>query len=193
MIGQVATLRRRSVDLAELHREIGEGGHAILAERLAEERAEPAPAPSPRPPTSRSSASAALLPGAEDAAEFWENILDRHHAIGRSRRTAGIGGSISTRTAASRTRSIRAGAAFSTTCCSIRSRYGIPPRSIEALDPLQLMTLDVVRRCLADAGLRASTAFARAHVDHHRRQRRRRRCRRAIRACAPNCRASPAS
>ncbi|KKK96609.1 hypothetical protein LCGC14_2661050, partial [marine sediment metagenome] len=32
-------------------------------------------------------------------------------------------------------------------------RYGLPPRSIKALDPLQLMTLDLARRCLDDAGM----------------------------------------
>ena len=32
-------------------------------------------------------------------------------------------------------------------------RYGIPPRSLKSVDPLQLMTLEIVRRCLADAGL----------------------------------------
>ena len=36
-------------------------------------------------------------------------------------------------------------------------RYGIPPRSVKAVDPLQLMTLEIVRRCLADAGLENAT------------------------------------
>ena len=36
-------------------------------------------------------------------------------------------------------------------------RYGIPPRSLKSIDPLQLMTLDVVRRCLADAGIENAT------------------------------------
>jgi acyl transferase domain-containing protein len=44
-------------------------------------------------------------------------------------------------------------------------RYGIPPASIKAIDPLQLMTLEVVNQALRDAGYAADRDYDRERVS----------------------------
>ncbi|HWT32001.1 MAG TPA: beta-ketoacyl synthase N-terminal-like domain-containing protein, partial [Propylenella sp.] len=152
MIGQVATLRDEVVSVADLHRDISEGAHALLSERLRDQR-RPGEARAARPADVAVIGLGAILPKAGDVAEFWENILDRRDAIEEipPHRWDWRLYFDEDRTAPDRIYSRWGG--FLDDLLFDPVRYGIPPRALESLDPLQLMTLEVVRRCLADAGL----------------------------------------
>ncbi len=152
MIGQVATLRDEVVDIADLHHDISEGSHALLAERLRDGR-QPAQARAARPADIAVIGLGAILPKAGDVSEYWENILDRRDAIDEipAHRWDWRLYFDADRTAPDRIYSRWGG--FLDDLLFDPVRYGIPPRALESVDPLQLMTLEVVRRCLADAGL----------------------------------------
>ena len=50
-------------------------------------------------------------------------------------------------------------------------RYGIPPASIKAVDPLQLMTLEVVNQALKDAGYAADRDYDRDQAEERKEDR----------------------
>ncbi len=154
MLGQVATLRQEVVSLADLHREISKGSHALLAERLEQRRRQPTAAGStPRPAQIAVIGIAGLLPGADGVAEFWENILDRRDAIREIPAHRWDWRLYFDEDRSKPDKIYSRWGGFLDDLLFDPLRYGIPPRALEALDPLQLMTLEVVHRCLADAGL----------------------------------------
>ena len=146
MIGQLAALRDRVVTMRELHEEVCEGATEIAAtwERVADERAHPVDI--------AIIGMAGVFPKAPNLDTFWSNILSGVDAIrevdperwnpeiycdpdgtpGKTTPTANGG--------------------FLDDLVFDPARYGIPPNSMAAIDPVQLLSLDVARRALEDAG-----------------------------------------
>jgi acyl transferase domain-containing protein/NAD(P)-dependent dehydrogenase (short-subunit alcohol dehydrogenase family) len=94
----------------------------------------------------------AALPGALDVRRFWENILDKVDAVTE------IPGQRwdwrlyfdEDRSAPDKIYSKWGG--FLADMAFDPLKYGIPPAAIKAVDPMQLMTLEVVRQAIEDAG-----------------------------------------
>lgn len=154
MIGQVATLRDASLSVAELHAEVTTQAEAFLhntARRYLEDV-------SRNEEQLQSPADVAivglgcLLPKAGDVAEYWDNILDKLDAITEipSHRWDWRIYFNEDRTAEDKIYSRWGG--FLDDLAFDPTRYGMPPRAVKSVDPLQLMTLEVVRRTLEDAG-----------------------------------------
>lgn len=161
MIGQVATLRDTLTDIAGLHREIAEDGAALIrqvAEQARNAEILPARPAAPAPADVAIVGMSALLPGAQDLRAYWENLLDGRSAISE------IPGHRwdwriyfdPDRSAEDKIYSKWGG--FLEDMPFDPLKFGIPPRSIKAIDPLQLMTLELARRCLDDAGLTDESA-----------------------------------
>lgn len=156
MIGQVAALRTSTCSIAELHHQVSADGQALLVERAA------ALTPAPRVPRGHATpvdiaivGLAGIFPGAADTDGFWANI---------------VGGKDSVREVPAARWSVEqfydpaatgAGAGKKTPCKwggflepvpFDPLAYGIPPRSLEAIEPVQLLSLEVARRALDDAG-----------------------------------------
>ena len=150
MLGQVATLRSRATDIATLHREVSEDAVALLAETL-NKRAQPK-AIAKRPADIAIVGTASLLPKANSSQEFWENILNKVDAITEipSHRWDWRLYYSEDRKEKDKIYSKWGGflddLAFDPTC------YGMPPKSLASVDPMQLMALEVAQRTLADAG-----------------------------------------
>ncbi|MHA7875447.1 SDR family NAD(P)-dependent oxidoreductase [Roseivivax sp.] len=155
MIGQVAQLRHGLTDIRSLHRGICEEGAARLREiaGTATEDRGPARPKTPEPADIAIVGMSALLPGARDLREYWENLLDGRAAISEipAHRwdwriyfdpDPSVPDKIYSRWGG-----------FIEDMPFDPMAYGIPPRAVKSLDPLQLMTLEVARRCLDDAGL----------------------------------------
>lgn len=148
MIGQVAALRDARCTIAELHRDVSDGATASLA-------ALDTPAlRSPREPGAVDVAvvgMACIFPDAPDLATYWKNVVVGHNAVREVSRErwdpdvyydpAGTG---------SKTNSKWGG--FLPPTLFDPSAYGIPPRSLAAIDPVQLLSLEVAQRALIDAG-----------------------------------------
>jgi hypothetical protein len=86
MIGQVAALRSATCSIAELHHQVsGDGKRCWRPAPRRWRSTRPARcdrAATPRPSTSRSSAMAAIFPGAGDTDAYWANIVGGHDSVG---------------------------------------------------------------------------------------------------------------
>jgi acyl transferase domain-containing protein/NAD(P)H-dependent flavin oxidoreductase YrpB (nitropropane dioxygenase family) len=148
MIGQVAALRSAPCTIAELHAEVSDGATAALA-ALDDPRV--------RPPRERGAVDVAIVgmacifPDAPDLAAYWKNVVVGHNAVREVPRErwnaevyydpAGTG---------AKTNSKWGG--FLPPTVFDPGAYGIPPRSLAAIDPVQLLSLEVAQRALDDAG-----------------------------------------
>ena len=154
MLGQVATLR----DAVDRHRSTAPRSQRRRRRRCwrkparVADAAVQAEARARRPPTSRSSAWPACFRRPAPPAEYWDNILDKVDAITEipAHRWDWRLYFDSDRSAKDKIYSKWGG--FLDDLLFDPTRYGMPPKSIESVDPMQLMALEVAQRTLADAG-----------------------------------------
>ncbi len=151
MIGQAAQLRDSVTTIDALHREIGEGSAALLVTAATPRPVPARPAP-PRPADVAIVGISAMLPGAADVAEYWENLLDGVDAITEIPRHRWDWRLYFDADPTAPDKIYSRWGGFLPDMPFDPMRYGLPPRSIPAIDPLQLMTLELARRCLSDAG-----------------------------------------
>ncbi|MFZ2989520.1 beta-ketoacyl synthase N-terminal-like domain-containing protein, partial [Ideonella sp.] len=160
MLGQVATLRAEVTDIAALHSEVTDEANALLAERLADLSMEAQSAAASTSADIAIIGLANVLPKANDSRSYWENILNKVDAITEipSHRWDWRLYFDTDRHAKDKIYSKWGG--FLDDMAFDPTRFGMPPKSIEAIDPMQLMALEVAQRTLADAGY-ADRAFNR--------------------------------
>jgi acyl transferase domain-containing protein/NAD(P)H-dependent flavin oxidoreductase YrpB (nitropropane dioxygenase family)/NADP-dependent 3-hydroxy acid dehydrogenase YdfG len=153
MIGQVAALRRDILTIAELHRQVCEGGAARLAEAAAseadhEERVA-------RGTDVAIIGIAAIFPGAPDTDTYWANVVAGKNAIREVPPerwdVATYYDPAATGESAGRKTPCKWGG-FLDDIPFDPLAYGIPPKSLVAIEPVQLLSLEIARRALADAG-----------------------------------------
>ena len=152
MLGQVATLRAEVTDIATLHRQVTDDAAALLNERLAAGQPEAVAAAAVPPADVAIVGIATLLPKAADVREYWENILKKVDGISEipSHRWDWRLYFDSDRHAKDKIYSKWGG--FLDDVAFDPMKFGMPPKSLEAIDPMQLMALEVAHRALADAG-----------------------------------------
>ncbi len=150
MLGQVATLRSQVTGIEALHGEVTNGAAALLRTRL--EEAEQPVLATERPADIAIVGIASILPKANTTLEYWQNILDKVDAITEipSHRWDWRLYFDADRNAKDKIYSKWGG--FLDDMAFDPMRYGMPPKSIASVDPMQLMALEVARRTLEDAG-----------------------------------------
>jgi acyl transferase domain-containing protein/NAD(P)H-dependent flavin oxidoreductase YrpB (nitropropane dioxygenase family)/NAD(P)-dependent dehydrogenase (short-subunit alcohol dehydrogenase family) len=157
MIGQVACLRDRVVTMAELHRDVAEGGSRLL-------ETAPAPAvveaPAEKPCNVAIIGMACFYPGAGDLTAYWENILGKVNAVTEIPATHWDWRLYYDPDPRARDRIVSKWGGFLADIPFDPLVYGITPNSLASIEPLQLYLLEAVRRALADAGY-ADRPFAR--------------------------------
>ncbi|MCU0839433.1 MAG: SDR family NAD(P)-dependent oxidoreductase, partial [Rhodospirillales bacterium] len=163
MIGQAATAIDRLSSVADLHHSVSDGAGEVIAAQV-QVAEPPASRPALRPADIAVIGLAAIFPKAGDVHQYWENILDQVDAITeippeRWDWRLYFDGD---RHAPDKIYSRWGG--FVDDLPFDPMRYGIPPVAMTSIDPLQLMTLAVVERCLLDAGY-AGRAFNRERVS----------------------------
>ncbi|WP_020667157.1 type I polyketide synthase [Amycolatopsis nigrescens] len=151
MAGQVAVLREATTDLATLHRAVTEDAERLLAARRpAAIREHPGPAPADIAIVGM----ACLFPGAEDLPSFWSNVLrgvDSVTEVPAERWDPAVyyrEGTAPPGSTPSKWGGFLADIPFDP------MSFGIPPASMGSIDPAQLLSLEVARRALDDAGYR---------------------------------------
>jgi len=164
MIGQVAAIRHKVLNVAELHHTVTDLAMEFLHERARELAAGAQSARAEAPADIAIIGVGCVLPKALTAREYWENILDRVDGITEipAHRWDWRTYFDPDRQAPDRIYSKWGG--FLDDMVFDPLRYGMPPNSIKAVDPLQLMTLEVVRQTLDDAGY-AERPFNRERVS----------------------------
>jgi acyl transferase domain-containing protein/NAD(P)H-dependent flavin oxidoreductase YrpB (nitropropane dioxygenase family) len=151
MLGQVVTLRDALTDIQALHTEVTQGA-ADLLERFADEPSVVAALPAAAPADIAIVGMSCVLPKSKDLREYWENILARVDAITEIplHRWDWRLYFDADRTAKDKVYSKWGG--FLDDLVFDPTQYGMPPKSIESVDPMQMMGLEVARRTLVDAG-----------------------------------------
>lgn len=154
MLGQVATLRNALTDIEALHGEVTAGAAEVLAASHARAADSVVQVEAPAAPAADIAivGLACVLPKAGSAREYWENILNKVDGISEipSHRWDWRLYFDSNRQAKDKIYSKWGG--FLDDLLFDPTRYGMPPKSIESVDPMQLMALEVAQRTLADAG-----------------------------------------
>jgi len=151
MLGQVATLRAAVTSVEALHQEVSSGAAELLAVHGAGQKAVPGRVTG-QPADIAIIGVATVLPKANSARAYWENIVTKVDAITEipAHRWDWRLYFDADRNAKDKVYSKWGG--FLDDLPFDPTRYGMPPKSIESVDPMQLMGLEVARRTLADAG-----------------------------------------
>ncbi len=147
MIGQVAALQQATQSLAELHA-------AVTTRAMARLSACQAPA-LPRAAEAEPIAIVGMeciYPGSPDLETYWANILEGRDLVSEvpaERWNAALyyDGGVPTKD-----KSISKWGGFIDDVPFDPLRYGIPPQSLAAIEPVQLLSLEVARRALVNAG-----------------------------------------
>jgi acyl transferase domain-containing protein/NAD(P)H-dependent flavin oxidoreductase YrpB (nitropropane dioxygenase family)/NAD(P)-dependent dehydrogenase (short-subunit alcohol dehydrogenase family) len=150
MIGQVATMRRQAVTIAELHEDVSNGSTQYLdASRPIElERAVPA-----QPPCDIAIIGMACnFPKAPDVEAYWDNILAKLNAIVEIPPAYWDWRLYYDPNPKSPDKIISKWGGFLDDITFDPLTYGITPASLPSIDPLQLYLLESVRYALSDAG-----------------------------------------
>jgi len=153
MIGQVAALRDRATTIADLHAAIAQGSSQLLADLAAR-----LPATDAEPPASPSQIAivgmAAILPGARDVRAYWENILNRVDAVTEIPLERFDWRRYYDPDRNARDKMYSRWGGFIGDVPFNPLDYGMPPNSLRAIEPMQLLMLEVARAALTDAGYR---------------------------------------
>jgi acyl transferase domain-containing protein/NAD(P)-dependent dehydrogenase (short-subunit alcohol dehydrogenase family) len=150
MIGQLAALRHGLTTLTELHREVCEASTHLL-ERLAM----PAPARRRRRAQREEVAIiglASLLPGAPTVRAYWQNILGKVCAIREVPETYWHPERVYSPDRTARDHTYSRWGGFLDPVPFDPVEWGMPPSSMPATDPMQLLGLLCAREALRDAG-----------------------------------------
>jgi acyl transferase domain-containing protein/NAD(P)H-dependent flavin oxidoreductase YrpB (nitropropane dioxygenase family)/NAD(P)-dependent dehydrogenase (short-subunit alcohol dehydrogenase family) len=147
MIGQVAALRDRVVTMADLHTDVTAGSVRYL-------EATPVPADTSLEPVGPRIAivgMAGVFPGSPDLDSYWANIVLGKNAVTEVPRDRwNVDAYYDPNGTGEKTPSKWGG--FLPKIPFDPAVYGIPPRSLAAIEPVQLLALEVARRALLDAG-----------------------------------------
>jgi acyl transferase domain-containing protein/NAD(P)H-dependent flavin oxidoreductase YrpB (nitropropane dioxygenase family) len=152
MIGQVALLRDRITSIHELHQDISEAGTALLKGVQIPEPAGDIPMVPAKPAEVAIIGMGCILPKAPDVQSFWENILDQVDAIREVPADRWDWRLYYDPDKTARDKIYSKWGGFIDDVVIDPLRYGIPPASLKSIEPLQLLTLEVVRAALIDAG-----------------------------------------
>jgi acyl transferase domain-containing protein/NAD(P)H-dependent flavin oxidoreductase YrpB (nitropropane dioxygenase family)/NAD(P)-dependent dehydrogenase (short-subunit alcohol dehydrogenase family) len=152
MIGQVAALRDTTCTIEALHRDVSVGSTARLAESSARAPVTAGDAPREKPSDIAIVGMACLLPKAPGLGAYWENILDKVDAITEVPADRWDWKRYFDPDPKARDRVYSKWGGFIDDVAFDPMRYGMPPNSLPSIEPVQLLTLEVARAALEDAG-----------------------------------------
>ncbi|MBO0697990.1 MAG: nitronate monooxygenase, partial [Zavarzinella sp.] len=154
MIGQVAGLRDEVVTMARLHADVADGSLAVLEARATNPLPwEPAAAPPGAKPADVAIVGmACLFPQAGDLRRYWQNICTRVDAV---REVPSDRWRVEDFFSEDRTARDRVYSKWGAFLGPVRFdpvKWRIPPAGLRHIEPMQLLSLEVAARAMADAG-----------------------------------------
>ncbi|PSJ29700.1 polyketide synthase [Streptosporangium nondiastaticum] len=159
MAGEAAVLRTATTSIAALHRQVGEGAAAFYEHRAAALRPDSAaggrqqvPEQVPEPLGIAVVGMACMFPNAPDLPAFWADVLAGTDAVTEVPPERWDTFLHHGQQAAAHDVSASKWGGFLPRIPFDPLRYGIPPASLAAIDPAQLLALEAAARALADAG-----------------------------------------
>ncbi len=161
MIGQVATLRDRVCTVQQLHQDVAENSSQLLLQQATEKEQ---PSTINQPSDIAIIGISTLLPQAQYAETFWENILRKVDSITEIPQSRWDWRLYYDPDKKARDKIYSKWGGFIDDVPFDPMRFGIPPKSLKSIEPLQLLALEAVRRALEDAKL-AGGDFDREHTS----------------------------
>ena len=154
MIGQVAGLRNDAVSMAHLHAEVCEGNLTILELGVSRPLPWQRSAAAPKKQTAEIAiiGMACLLPRAKDVRRYWQNICNRVDAIREVPPERWRVEDFYSEDRLARDRIYSKWGAFLEPVHFDPVKWGIPPASLQHIEPMQLLSMEVASQAMADAG-----------------------------------------
>ncbi len=149
MIGQVAAMHDRVMTMAELHADVCHAGARRL-ERLPLEVLEKAAAE--QPSDIAIVGMACFYPGATGLSRYWHNVLRKHYAVTEVPASHWDWSLYYSPDPKPQDKCISKWGGFLEEITFDPFRYGITPKTMEVIEPLQLYLLEAVRLAIEDAG-----------------------------------------
>lgn len=150
MLGQVVPLRREVIAIADLHHQVTAGAAELLKKAAA--RTVPArPAKTQAPADIAIVGMACALPGAKDVEAYWDNILDKINTVTEIPRHRWDSRLYFDEDRHKDDKIYSKWGGFLADMPFDPLKYGITPKSIESVDPMQLMALEIAHAALKDA------------------------------------------
>ena len=161
MIGQVATLRDRALSVAALHAEVCSGAQSLLDAH----RDAGTPGAEPAKPSDIAIVGIGVtLPRANTPDDYWELILKQRSVLREAPHDRWDPALMYDPDPKARDKVYSKWGGFLDEIAFDPLKFGIPPKSMKSIDPLQLLTLETAARTLADAGY-ADGRFDREHAS----------------------------
>lgn len=149
MIGQVASMHKKVITMGDLHEKVCDGG----SQRLSKYQSITTEVQTKHSPSDIAIVGmSCYYPDAANLQEYWENILERHYAVREVPMSHWDWRLYYDEDPKARDRIVSKWGGFLKDIKFDPLRYGITPKSMEVIEPLQLLTLEAVRHGLADAG-----------------------------------------
>ncbi|RZA27006.1 MAG: SDR family oxidoreductase [Proteobacteria bacterium] len=146
MLGQVAEMRHAVCTMRELHEDLTTGSMRLLGETQL--KTEPARALSDVAIVGM----ACIFPGAKDVQSYWKNILTGEDLVTEVPETRWSKDTYYSNKLGEANKSISKWGGFIDDIEFDPLEFGIPPNSMAAIEPTQLLSLKVAKQALADAG-----------------------------------------
>jgi acyl transferase domain-containing protein/NAD(P)H-dependent flavin oxidoreductase YrpB (nitropropane dioxygenase family)/NAD(P)-dependent dehydrogenase (short-subunit alcohol dehydrogenase family)/acyl carrier protein len=165
LVGQLAALRHQTCTISSLHEDIVVGGSARLDGLVREDyQFSQASHELERPLDIAVIGMACLLPKASTLGNFWENLLNKVSAIREIPEDRWQWKSYYDEDRRARDKIYSKWGAFIDDTPFDPTKYGMPPSSLPAIEPLQLLALEVTSWALKDAGY-SKRPFARERTS----------------------------
>ncbi len=146
MLGQVAEMRDGVCTMRDLHESIAQGSTAVLRQTELK-------APAPRAVSDVAIVGmACIFPGARDVGTYWKNILSGEDLVTEVPDTRWNKDTYYTTKLGEPNKSISKWGGFIDDIEFDPLEFGIPPNSMAAIEPTQLLSLKVAKQALEDAG-----------------------------------------
>ncbi|HZX48069.1 MAG TPA: SDR family NAD(P)-dependent oxidoreductase [Nitrospirota bacterium] len=152
MIGQLAAMRDNPCTVEELHRDVSIKGSGRLDEIVEPQSAEIPHLREAQPCDIAIIGMACLLPKAGDLQTYWENILNKVDAITEIPKDRWDWRDYFDPNPKEKDKVYSKWGGFIDPIQFDPIRYGMPPNTLSSIEPLQLLTLEVVRMAIEDAG-----------------------------------------
>ena len=152
MLGQVATLRKQTTSIAELHDELCARSTELLGRIETNVESNGNGTSRPQPSDIAIIGMSAVFPGAASVSQFWSNTLLGVDAITEVPQDRWDWRLYYDADPKAPDKIVSKWGGFLPDVAFDPLRYGMPPSSLPSIEPAQLLALEVVRTALADAG-----------------------------------------
>ncbi len=152
MVGQVSALRNQVTTMAALHADVCQGSVEILEQQTAPATALPATAVESKPCDVAIIGMSSMYPGSTDVDSYWENILNGHYAVTEVPESHWDWRPYYDPDPRARDKIVSKWGGFLGDFTFDPFAFGLTPRSIPSIEPLQLLLLESVRRAVKSAG-----------------------------------------